>query len=126
MDVIAVSGKIGLIAHGVFPESALPDPGLALGVAFHGNPGRRQGAHKPRFDRSPPPGKIAIAFRQRPEGMQMIGHHHQRIGAKRPFCLGLRISGPEQVDVIYQRSRPPIAQRHREEKRTARNGIASI
>ena len=72
----------------VFPKPPLPNATLLpRDVACAQRP-LRQARRKPRFDQPPARCKIAIAGRQRPDRVQMIGQDHPRLYDKPAFGAG--------------------------------------
>src|ERR1700733_10465313 len=73
VDVIDVTLEVSVVADGMLPKPSLPDSGFApLHLAPRPQLRRRQFAGKSAFDSAPACGKIGIAGRQCPNGMQMV------------------------------------------------------
>ena len=73
MNVIDVAFQIRIIANDMLPIPALPNsllPFEDLARASKGSPGQR--FDKAAFDYAPAHGEVRVAFRQSPDGMQMI------------------------------------------------------
>jgi hypothetical protein len=101
VDVIDVSLEIPLIADGVFPKSALPQPEFSIPMARDGSARFRDGVREPAFDQPPPIWVIRISRRQRHDDMQMVGQHHDRIDGervRRPRYANGRTQGLDVID----------------------------
>jgi hypothetical protein len=67
------------------PDTSFPFVHMALGQAF----GLGQLTRKGRFDLPPAGGEIVIAFRQRPNTVQVVRQYHDRLHRKRVSVLDL-------------------------------------
>jgi len=79
VDVVDVAGQVGLIADGVFPVAALPNPlfpprdltGAAMRIGS-------DPARKSALDQVPAQRKVRVALRQRPYGVEVIRQYADR------------------------------------------------
>ena len=84
--VIDVTPPIVLIAGNMLPEAALPDTLFTLGVFGWIDLAGRQARREFAFDDSPSAGEIRLTLRQAPDGVQMVGKHHNGVDFKRMPC----------------------------------------
>ncbi len=78
--ILDVARVVGLIADQMLPEPALPDAAFAA----PGTDGAqallpRQRFGEMRLDQPSAGGKVGVAGRQRPDGMEMVRKHHHGI-----------------------------------------------
>ena len=101
---------IGFVADQVFPETALPDAALVAGNANGAAPlAFRKRLREPALDQSPARREIAIAWRQPPDRMQMIGQHDER-GNFEAVGLPRRGDGLAQIsDMLDKQGLTPAA-----------------
>jgi hypothetical protein len=103
VDVIDVTGEVALVTNRMFPVTALPYPALAFGRAAAGDAlACGQTSRERRLDQPPAHGKIGIALRQRPDRMQMIGQHDDRVDLERVSSPHVAKRGTECCDMIRQ------------------------
>src|SRR6187431_2576526 len=83
MNVVDVAGQIVLIADRVLPIAPLPDAALTFGSATGRNSLTCKVARKRRFNQPPARWKIPIVLGHRPDRMEMIRQHDQRVDRER-------------------------------------------
>lgn len=125
MDIIAKNFKFPFIPNRMFPESSLPKAPFpsALSRCAHGPFGPAVSqitSRELQLNHLPAKRKIRIAFRQRPQTMEMIRQQNHRFLLKRIFRPGFRdgLMKGTPCRIIGQKRSPPMAD-HRKEKRPA-------
>ena len=84
VDVVDVGGHVGIVSDLVFPESSLPDTAFAATDAADAPVfGLGQGAGESGLDQTPANADGVIAWRQRPDGVQVFGQDRHGVNAKR-------------------------------------------
>ena len=132
VDVIEMPGIVGLVAQGMFPKSALPYPPPPLSQtrtapALFATARSQISRGEFLLDPAPPRRIPAIALRQRPNGVQMVGEQHQGIDAKRPASAAFAHRRPQAGACgIRTENRHAPFRHHREEIGTARYPHAPI
>ena len=127
MNVVQVPAQILLVAHGMLPESPLPDSALALAKSAGGNAlVWRELRGKRRLDTTPAIGVVIIARRETPNGVQVVGQDDQ--GNERKRCVPfLSLDGRvEEDDVTNEKIPSPVGKGHREEISPSRDTVAAI
>src|ERR1700676_3246822 len=72
------------------------------------------------------PGKIGVAFRQRPEGVHVIGQDANRDRFKRSTLLDCPVNPPEAVDFLEQKVARPFGKNNREKEDAALDFCSTI
>lgn len=126
VNVGDVRRKIVQIGDHVFPEPTLPHPTLAPSAAS-GKVGRaRKATGETGLDPPPPPGKVRVAFGQRPDAMQVVGQDADRNGPKRLAPRGVAIGGAQRGDVLDQQPAVAAQQVGGKEVGSPRNEPAAV
>jgi hypothetical protein len=86
VDVIDVSFEILLVTNCVFPESTLPQRGLAISVARDWSTGIDDGRGEPTLDQMPTIRKIGVSLGQCHHDVEVIGQYDHGIDGKRVFA----------------------------------------
>ena len=127
MNVVSMPRKILFIAQSMLPIAPLPNAAFALfraarGPALVG----RQTARERRLDQPPPQRKISVAFRQRPDRMQMVRQDDDGFDVERmaPSNIAERLA--QKVDVIDENTQAAPGQIGREEKAAAADKVSPI
>jgi hypothetical protein len=78
---------------------------------------RGDGLREAHLDKTPPDREIAIAFWQRPDGVNVIRQHHHRVDleGKASACLPYGLA--QSLNVVDQEALPAIEKIHSEEPR---------
>ena len=126
MDVVDVRVVIAVVVDEVFPKSALPDPALAGAAAARRVGGLRQPARERRLDQPPAGREVVIAFRQRPDAMQMIGQHADGDRLERQASSAVPKRGAQRADVLDEQTAAPVGEIDREEISSAGFVEASV
>ena len=113
--------EIVRVAHGMFPETALPDAALGGAAALGGIAGLRQGFREVELDEAPARREIGVAVRQGPDAVQVIGQHADGERLERPCAGNFGIGGAQVGDLVGQQAGAPVKQVDREEIRAARH-----
>jgi len=85
MDVIDMPREVAVISDGVLPKSPLPKPEIAISKAFEIEARLNQGGAKMSLDSPPPAREIRIIWRQRKNGMQMVGKNRNSADREGPL-----------------------------------------
>ena len=85
VDVLDVAGEVVVVADQVFPEAPLPEIVFAAPVADERHAVARQRAREAGLDRLPASGEVGVAFRQPPQGVQIVRQDDDRIEGERPL-----------------------------------------
>jgi len=118
---------ISLIADQMLPKSALPDAAFVACDAHGAEPlSLRQRSREAVLDQPPARGKIAIARRQVPDRMQMIGQHDECADREGMALAGRGDRLTQGRDMIDQQGLLPLQQVDGEEPASARNERATI
>ena len=132
MDVIQVMVHVIPVTDHVFPKPLLPHTAASIPPA-----GIRDGTFpaakpQPSFGKrllydGKPPGKIAVTFRQRPQGMQVVRQKDHGVDGKRMLAAAGRQTLPQQParPLITQKPRAAV-RNEREEERPTGNISAPI
>jgi hypothetical protein len=103
VDVVDVALQVGIIANGMLPIATLPNSALApADLARTARSIAGKSAGKSSLDQAPAQRKIRIAFRQRPNRMQVIRQNSDCDSLERITPLYGRIDAPEPVDVPHK------------------------
>ena len=119
MNVVDMALQIGVVANGVLPIATLPDALLSFGNFACGSRLRIKATRKAALDQAPARGKIGVAFRQGPEGVQVIGQDANRDRFKRSTLLDCPVNPPEAVDLLEQKVTRPFGKNNREKENAA-------
>ena len=125
--IFDVADIISLVAEQVFPEPALPDAALVACDANGVKPlPLRQRFRERALDQPPARGEIAIAGRQSPDRMQMIGQHDECVDREIIALASRRNSLAQTRDMVDEQGFPPLQQVDCKEPAPARNELATI
>lgn len=127
VDVIEVTGKIFLVGDEVFPKPSLPDAAFAFAAATGTD--SFAGGHSARetgLDERPARCVVAVAVRQLPKHMQMVGHDHPSEDIERMTCLDPSDHVSQGIHLGFQQAAGAISQIDREEVGAARLPGASV
>jgi len=108
MNVIHMPLPIGFVPQVMLPEASLPDAPFPLCALRGPDAAHRDTGGEFAFDDHPSGGEIRIPLRQAPDGVQMIGQHHNGIDGKglsrhaEPECV------PQSLDMIDQQGLSPF------------------
>src|SRR6266702_5258483 len=118
---------VGFIADQMLPEAALPNAAFGARLA-NGTETflLRQCFGRATFDQPPAGREIAVAGRQGPDRMQMIGQDDERVDVEgmTMTCRGDRIA--QGRDMVDEQALLPLQQVDREEEASARDECATI
>lgn len=119
--------QIIVVANPVFPEPPLPDAAFAfLDLASAAQRIGQQAIGKPRFDPTPPFGKVCITFGKGPDRVQVVRQNHHCLAGDGQFAHGPCIGKAKQIDMIGQRGSRPILKADREEICATRHTKATV
>src|SRR5260370_18483665 len=125
--IFDVADIVSFIADQMLPEASLPDAAFAARLANGAEPFLlRQCFGEATFDQPPAGREIAVAGRQGPDRMQMIGQDDECVDVEgmAMTCRGDRITqGRNMVD---EQGLLPLQQVDREEEASARDECATI
>src|SRR5438309_6987127 len=98
MNVIDMTLQIILVADDVLPMAALPNSLLALGDLAWGSPCiDGEPARKTALDQAQSKGEVRIAYRQRPQSVQVVRQHTNGDRLKWKALLNGRVDPPQPV-----------------------------
>ena len=101
MNVVDVPCVVALIAQRVLPIAALPDSTFAFAQAAWRNPfAGGESAREWGLDQPPTGREVGVIVWQRPDGMEMIGQHHDCFDRKWMSCTGVAKGSPQAVDMM--------------------------
>ena len=111
-----------IVLDQVLPETALPDaPFTARPTNFASPLGRRYRLGEYDLDQSPARRKIRVAFRQRPNRVDVVGQYDECVDAK--WMPLARAAGrfTQRLDLVYEETAATIEQICREEPASSRD-----
>jgi hypothetical protein len=111
--------EICLISNSMFPIASLPNAFFPLADFACRTRLRIEASRKAALDGAPASGEVCIAFRQYPNGMNMIRQNADRDGLKRMPLLNDFIDVPEAVDFVDQKAVGPLREDDREKENAA-------
>ena len=127
VDVIDVTLEVSVVADCMLPKPSLPDSRFApLYLAPRSQLRRRQLAGKSAFDLPPAGGKIGIAWRQCPNGVEMVRQDADGVRFKRPARLDRTINLPQAGDALDQQIAGAVSKHDREKEHPAADSRAPI
>lgn len=109
-----VGRHVALIADVMLPKTPLPYPTLLPLNMARAQSSDRQPSGKTRFYQPPPGGKIAVACRQGPDTMQVIGQDHPSVDLKRSLGSGDGNRLTQALNLLDQQATPSVLQGDRE------------
>ena len=119
VDVIDMPGQVVLVPNLVLLITRLPDGLRALvGFMVFGEPG---------FDQAPPCREISVIGRQRPDAMQVVGHHDHGVHLERARLAHAANGAAQEFNCSSRgKNRSPAFGHQREEKGAAWGECASV
>src|SRR5580704_7412981 len=127
MDIVGMPREILFIAQSMLPIAPLQNAAFALLRAARGPAlAGRQAAREHRLDQPPPQRKISVAFRQRPDRMQMVRQDDDGFDVERMAPPNMAECLAQQVDVIDEKTQTAVSQIGREEKAAAADKVSPI
>jgi hypothetical protein len=126
MNIVDVPLEISVISNGVLPKTTLPQRDLSISAAYDHRPRFHDGVRKSAFDEAQSIRVIRVAIRQRHDNVQVVRQDHNRIDRERMRAARVSHSRAQGNDVIDQRLRSSVRDRHGKEKRSTRDDIPTI
>ena len=132
MDVVDVVDQVVLVADRMLPETLLPDAAFTMASSRLGDgrlaaPAREPELGEQHFDACPANGEVAVALRELPDAVQMLGQQDDRGDLERVTDLDLAHGGPQgSAGWCFQQDRASPLGYHREEEHASGLEQASI
>jgi len=126
VDVIHMPLQVGSVADLVFPKAALPQTFFSLASFACGPEARREVSRKRALEQAPAAGVVGVAFRQCPDGMEVIGQDANGEGAEGTGLQRLAIGLAKERDFLDQQPGATVGQGQGEEPGAAGHGAAPV
>jgi hypothetical protein len=127
MDIVGMPREILFIAQSMLPIAPLPNAAFTLFRTACGPAlADRRAAREHQFDEPSPRRKISVAFRQRPDRMQMIRQDDDGFDVERMAAPNITERLAQEIDVIDEKTQAPLSQIGREEKAAAADEVSPI
>src|ERR1700731_1168104 len=111
----------------MLPIAPLPNAAFALFCAARGPAlAGRQATREHRLHQPPPQRKISVAFRQRPDRMQMVRQDDDGLNVERMAPPNIAERLAQEVDGIDEKTQAALSQIGREEKAAAADEVSPI